>query len=102
MRDLELGEVVTTFRTSGFGVDTVEHKNLSFTVWGVGAQDKVRPLWRHFYQAANGLIYVVNSHDRNKVVEANVDLNKMIEDEIRDAVVLAFTNTLRILLTCAR
>ena len=34
-----LGEVVTTIRTSGFGMDTVECKTLSFTVWGVGGQD---------------------------------------------------------------
>ena len=40
--ELKLGEVVTTFRTSGFGVETVEFKNLSFTVWSVGGQDKVR------------------------------------------------------------
>ena len=30
--ELKLGEVVTTFRTSDFGMETVESKNLSFTV----------------------------------------------------------------------
>ena len=40
--------MVTTFRTSGFGVRTVVKKNLSFTVQGVGGQDKVRFLWRQF------------------------------------------------------
>lgn len=32
---------------SGFNVETVEYKNISFTVWDVGGQDKIRPLWRH-------------------------------------------------------
>jgi GTPase SAR1 family protein len=27
---------------SGFNVETVEYKNISFTVWDVGGQDKVR------------------------------------------------------------
>src|SRR5690242_7404482 len=27
---------------AGFNVETVEYKNISFTVWGVGGQDKVR------------------------------------------------------------
>lgn len=33
--------------SSGFNVETVEYKNISFTVWDVGGQDKIRPLWRH-------------------------------------------------------
>ena len=48
------GEVVTTIPTIGFNVETVEYKNLSFTVWDVGGQDKIRPLWRHYYQGTNG------------------------------------------------
>ena len=51
---LKLGEVVTTIPTIGFNVETVEYKNLSFTVWDVGGQDKIRPLWRHYYQGTNG------------------------------------------------
>ena len=38
---LKLGEVVTTIPTIGFNVETVEYKNISFTVWDVGGQDKV-------------------------------------------------------------
>lgn len=44
---LKLGEVVTTIPTIGFNVETVEYKNISFTVWDVGGQDKIRTLWRH-------------------------------------------------------
>ncbi|KAG1668880.1 hypothetical protein FOA52_016047 [Chlamydomonas sp. UWO 241] len=40
---LKLGEIVTTIPTIGFNVETVEYKNISFTVWDVGGQDK-----RHF------------------------------------------------------
>ena len=47
---LKLGEVVTTIPTIGFNVETVEYKNISFTVWDVGGQDKIRPLWRHYFQ----------------------------------------------------
>ncbi len=30
--------------TTGFNVETVEYKNISFTVWDVGGQDKVQTL----------------------------------------------------------
>ena len=33
----------------GFNVETVEYKTISFTVWDVGGQDKIRPLWRHYF-----------------------------------------------------
>merc|ERR1712227_513670 len=90
---LKLGEVVTTIPTIGFNVETVEYKNLSFTVWDVGGQDKIRPLWRHYYQGTNGLIYVVDSNDRDRSEDAREELTKMLnEDEMRDAVLLVFAN----------
>ena len=58
-------------------------------MWGVGGHDKVRSLWRHFHQGTNDLTYVVNSNDRNKVVDAQEELKKLIEDEMCDMVVLA-------------
>jgi len=90
---LKLGEVVTTIPTIGFNVETVEYKNISFTVWDVGGQDKIRPLWRHYYQNTQGLIFVVDSNDRDRVEDAKEELNKMLnEDEMRDAVLLVFAN----------
>merc|ERR1739843_15283 len=90
---LKLGEVVTTIPTIGFNVETVEYKNISFTVWDVGGQDKIRPLWRHYYQNTQGLIFVVDSNDRDRVDAAHEELHKMLnEDELRDAVLLVFAN----------
>ncbi|KAJ3597101.1 hypothetical protein NHX12_003501 [Muraenolepis orangiensis] len=90
---LKLGEIVTTIPTIGFNVETVEYKNISFTVWDVGGQDKIRPLWRHYFQNTQGLIFVVDSNDRERVAESNDELNKMLaEDELKDAVLLVFSN----------
>ena len=33
---LKLGEVVSSVPTIGFNVETVEYKNIKFTVWDVG------------------------------------------------------------------
>jgi len=63
---------------SGFNVETVEYKNISFTVWDVGGQDKIRPLWRHYFTNTNGLIFVVDSNDRERLPEAAAELNKMV------------------------
>jgi len=97
---LKLGEIVTTIPTIGFNVETVEYKNINFTVWDVGGQDKIRPLWRHYYQNTQGVIFVVDSNDRERIDDssgsdnsAKEELHRMLaEDELRDAVVLCFAN----------
>jgi len=97
---LKLGEVVTTIPTIGFNVETVEYKNISFTVWDVGGQDKIRPLWRHYYQNTQGVIFVVDSNDRDRIDDSNGTVNSakdelhrmLAEDELKDAVLLVFAN----------
>ena len=90
---LKLGEIVTTIPTIGFNVETVDYKNVSFTVWDVGGQDKIRPLWRHYYQNTNGVIFVVDSNDRDRINDARAELSKMLsEEELRDAIVLVYAN----------
>ena len=82
-----------TENDTGFNVETVEYKNISFTVWDVGGQDKIRPLWRHYFQNTQGLIFVVDSNDRDRISEARDELHRMLnEDELRDAVLLVFAN----------
>merc|ERR1719429_737623 len=94
---LKLGEVVTTIPTIGFNVETVEYRNLNFTVWDVGGQDRIRPLWRHYFTGTNAVIYVVDSNDRDRTEDAREDareeLTKMLNEyEMRDAVLLVFAN----------
>ncbi|MES1920066.1 hypothetical protein MHBO_001789 [Bonamia ostreae] len=99
---LKLGEVVTTIPTIGFNVETVDYKNIKFTVWDVGGQDKIRPLWRHYYQNTDGVIFVVDSNDRERIAgnnseeegsNAREELEKMLsEDELKDAALLVFAN----------
>merc|ERR1719461_923805 len=90
---LKLGEVVSTIPTVGFNVESLEYKNLTFTMWDVGGQDKIRALWRHYYQNTQGLIFVVDSNDRERIDEARAELQRMLtEDELREAHVLVFAN----------
>ncbi len=90
---MKLGEVVNTIPTIGFNVETVEYKNISFNVWDVGGQDKIRLLWRHYYQNTQGLIFVVDSNDRDRIEENREELHKMLaEEELKDAVLLVYAN----------
>ena len=90
---LKMGETVKTIPTIGFNVETLEYKNLNFTVWDVGGQDKIRVLWKHYYQNTDGLIFVVDSNDKDRVEDASEELKKMLaEEELKDAAVLVMAN----------
>ncbi|CAK9187586.1 unnamed protein product [Ilex paraguariensis] len=90
---LKLGEVVTTIPTIGFNVETVEYKNINFTVWDIGGQDQISRLWRFYFSNTQGLIFVVDSNDRDRAGEARDKLHKLLnEDELKDAVLLVFAN----------
>ena len=90
---LKLGEVVSTTPTIGFNVETIRHNNLTMTMWDIGGQDKIRCLWRHYYQNTRGVIFVVDSNDRERVQEAKQEIQMLVrEDELRDALLLVLAN----------
>ena len=79
---LKLNETVSTIPTIGFNVETVSPvKNVSFTVWDVGGQDKIRPLWRHYFVGCEGLIYVVDSSDKTRFAEAQNELDWILDSD---------------------
>jgi small GTP-binding protein len=87
---------LTQFRISfpvGFNVETVTYKNVKFNVWDVGGQDKIRPLWRHYYTGTQGLVFVVDSQDRDRIDEAKQELHRILSDrEMKDCLLLVFAN----------
>ncbi|KAH3761505.1 ADPribosylation factor subfamily protein [Pelomyxa schiedti] len=71
---LHLGEILTTIPTVGFNVEVVEYKNVAWTVWDVGGEDKIRPLWRHYYMNTSAFIWVIDSGDPGRLAEAEREI----------------------------
>ncbi|CAH9136852.1 unnamed protein product [Cuscuta epithymum] len=90
---LHIGEVLSTVPTIGFNVEKVQYKNCIFTVWDVGGQEKLRPLWRHYFNNTDGLIYVVDSLDRERIGNAKQEFQTIIGDPFMlNAIILIFAN----------
>eukprot|EP01017_Pseudomicrothorax_dubius_P045799 TRINITY_DN7977_c0_g3_i1.p1 TRINITY_DN7977_c0_g3~~TRINITY_DN7977_c0_g3_i1.p1 ORF type:complete len:137 (+),score=33.77 TRINITY_DN7977_c0_g3_i1:63-413(+) len=65
----------------------------SFHAWDVGGSDRIRPLWRHYFNGAHGLIFVVDSNDRERIENAKTELCKLLEEEeLRKTTLLVFAN----------
>ena len=79
--------------TTGFNVEKVQYKNVMFTVWDVGGQEKLRPLWRHYFNNTDGLIFVVDSLDRDRIGRAKEEFTSIINDPfMRNSAILIFAN----------
>ncbi|XP_005107065.1 E3 ubiquitin-protein ligase TRIM23 [Aplysia californica] len=90
---LKQNEFIPTIPTIGFNVETVEYKNFKFTIWDVGGQHKIRPLWKHYYFNTQAVIFVVDSSNRERLDEAQGELVKLVhEKELKDASLLIFAN----------
>ena len=79
---VKLDENVSTIPTIGFNVETVTLcKGVTFTVWDVGGQDKIRKLWRYYYQNTDGLVFVVDSSDKERMDESAQELHGILSDD---------------------
>jgi len=63
---LKLNEYLTTLPTIGFNVETIKHKNFRLSVWDICGQDKIRALWKHYFETTDALIFVIDSTDLKK------------------------------------
>ncbi len=90
---IKLDENVNTIPTIGFNVETVQYKKVNFTMWDVGGQDVIRPLWKHYYANADAVIFVVDSNDRERLGEARDEMHKVMNDPLlSNAILLVLAN----------
>ena len=89
---LRLGEVVSSIPTIGFNVETIEYKSTSIISWDVH-RNRIKLLWRHYYTDSKGIIFVVDSSEKDRIEEAKEELRRLLTEELlKDAVLLVLAN----------
>jgi len=74
---LRFRQYISTSPTIGFNFERVRLDavaGVTFDIWDVGGQDKVRPLWRSYTRTTDGIVFVVDSGDVERLEEAKVEL----------------------------
>ena len=70
----------------------------------MGRADKLRPLWRHYWSRAQGLIFMVDANDVDRIPDARTELEDMLAEEFggrRDWPVLVLANKQDLLNACS-
>eukprot|EP01099_Mayorella_cantabrigiensis_P006455 TRINITY_DN5408_c0_g1_i1.p1 TRINITY_DN5408_c0_g1~~TRINITY_DN5408_c0_g1_i1.p1 ORF type:complete len:180 (-),score=35.53 TRINITY_DN5408_c0_g1_i1:766-1305(-) len=85
-------QVVTSIPTIGFWLETLEYETLRFKVWDVGGNN-MRIFWRPYLQNTQGLIFVVDSMDRDRIDEVKEEFERILsEEELQKVPLLVFAN----------
>jgi len=74
---MKFNQYMNTATTIGFNCEKVRLNNKNYMIWDVGGQDKLRPLWRSYTRATDGIIFVVDSSKGERFEEAKLELQKI-------------------------
>mmetsp|Transcript_30394 Transcript_30394/g.47181 ORF Transcript_30394/g.47181 Transcript_30394/m.47181 type:complete len:180 (-) Transcript_30394:148-687(-) len=87
------GKVIKTLPTIGFNIEKITHNQIPLEVWDIGGQDKLRPIWPTYYRNIQGVIFVVDSAEKRRMLEAKEALQELVrEEQLKDAVFLVLAN----------
>ncbi|KAG8512481.1 ADP-ribosylation factor-like protein 14 [Galemys pyrenaicus] len=91
---LKLARDIVTTPTIGFNVEMIElEKSLPLTVWDVGGQEKMRRVWKYYCENTDGLLYVVDSTDKQRIEDARREFEHILKNEyIKNVPVVLFAN----------
>eukprot|EP00002_Diphylleia_rotans_P016199 TRINITY_DN314_c0_g1_i2.p1 TRINITY_DN314_c0_g1~~TRINITY_DN314_c0_g1_i2.p1 ORF type:complete len:213 (-),score=40.75 TRINITY_DN314_c0_g1_i2:286-924(-) len=74
-------DVKTEIPTIGFNIEVIENKNIRIITWDVGGRCNLRPLWRHYYKMTDGLVFVIDSNDRDYMAEVPKWIKRAMDEE---------------------
>lgn len=79
---LQFNEFVNTVPTKGFNAEKVKVAlgragTVTFHFWDVGGQERLRPLWKSYTRCTDGIVFVVDSVDAERMDEAKTELHRL-------------------------
>ena len=57
-------------------------------MWDIGGQQAIRPYWKNYYDNTDGMVFVVDSSDEERLGECVEELQTLLAEEILQKVPL--------------
>lgn len=93
MYSLRLAMTSRVYPLIATGIEECSHRNMSVIAFDVGGQERLRPLWRRYFLMTRGLIWVVDSVDRERIEQSREELRRILDEEsLRGVVLLVLAN----------
>ena len=89
---LKMGEATQSTTTIGFNVETFDYSGINLTIYDIG-QDKIKVSYNHYNKNIDGLIFVVDSNDEDRIKVSGEELKIILnKEELKDCPILIFAN----------
>jgi len=57
----------------------VSVKNVNFTAFDMSGHDRHRSLWEHYYKDCHGIIFIIDSSDKLRLVVVKEELDMLLQ-----------------------
>ena len=86
-------QTIKTIPTIGVNIETIDYKGYTFSIWDNGGQDKIRVLWKHYVNKVDGIMFFIDSSNRDRIEDAAEELKKLLaEDQYKECCILVLAN----------
>ncbi|KAB0790523.1 hypothetical protein PPYR_00845 [Photinus pyralis] len=65
--------------TVGFNVEKFQNQSLSFTAFDMSGHGRYRDLWEHYYKDCHGIVFVIDSSDKLRLVVVKDELDLLLQ-----------------------
>ena len=93
LKSMSQEDIQQIMPTQGFNVKSLQQDGLKLCVWDIGGQRAIRAYWKNYYKNTDGLVYVVDSSDEERIKECLEELTGlMTEEDLQKVPMLVFAN----------
>ena len=79
---MKLNDVVSAAPTIGFNLEEINVNNVKIKVWDLSGQERMRSVWKHYFESVNGVIFVIDSSDVARINDARDELHSIIAEAL--------------------
>ncbi|XP_021943279.1 ADP-ribosylation factor-related protein 1 [Folsomia candida] len=87
-KNYKRGDPKRVTATVGLNVGKIDTAGITIQFWDLGGQTELQSLWDKYYEECHGIIYVIDSYDRERIEESKEAFDKMVRNELLSKVPL--------------
>lgn len=81
IRRLNGEDIDSVAPTLGFKITTFSYEPYTLNIWDVGGQRSLRSYWKNYFESTDGLVWVVDCADAQKLETCANELHELLKEE---------------------